>query len=158
MSEIEKRGYAHPDVLVSTEWVAEHLNDPKVRIIESNEDPLLYASGHLPGAVEVDWTADLNDPLRRDYLNKAGFEALMSRIGVTPDTLLVFYGDKNNWWATYAFWVFQLFGHQQARIMDGGRLKWEKEKRSLTRVKPEYPATRYQASNRDDSRIDNSCG
>ena len=143
MSDISERGYAHPDVLVSTDWVAEHLNDPKVRIIESDEDPLLYTSGHVPGAVEVDWTADLNDPLRRDYLNKSGFEALMSRIGVTPDTLLVFYGDKNNWWATYAYWVFQLFGHHNARIMDGGRLKWEKEGRPMTREKPSYPPTRY---------------
>jgi thiosulfate/3-mercaptopyruvate sulfurtransferase len=153
MSDIDQRGYAHPDVLVSTDWVAEHLHDPKVRIIESNEDPLLYTSGHVPGAVEVDWTADLNDPLRRDYLDKAAFEALMARIGVTPDTLLVFYGDKNNWWATYAFWVFQLFGHQNARIMDGGRLKWEKEKRPTTREKPHYPATSYHAPERDDSRI-----
>jgi thiosulfate/3-mercaptopyruvate sulfurtransferase len=153
MSDIDQRGYAHPDVLVSTDWVAEHLHDPKVRIIESNEDPLLYTSGHIPGAVEVDWTADLNDPLRRDYLDKAAFEALMARIGVTPDTLLVFYGDKNNWWATYAFWVFQLFGHQNARIMDGGRLKWEKEKRPTTREKPRYPAASYRAPERDDSRI-----
>ncbi len=153
MSDISQRGYAHPEVLVSTDWVAEHLHDAKVRIIESDEDPLLYTSGHIPGAVEVDWTADLNDPLRRDYLDKAGFEALMSRIGVTPDTLLVFYGDKNNWWATYAFWVFQLFGHQNARVMDGGRLKWEKEKRSMTREKATYPTTNYQAPTRDDSRI-----
>ncbi len=153
MSDISRRGYAHPEVLVSTDWVAEHLHDAKVRIIESDEDPLLYTSGHIPGAVEVDWTADLNDPLRRDYLDKAGFEALMSRIGVTPDTLLVFYGDKNNWWATYAFWVFQLFGHQNARVMDGGRLKWEKEKRSMTREKATYPTTNYQAPTRDDSRI-----
>ena len=92
---IPERGYAHANVLVSTDWVAEHLDDPGVRIIEANEDPLLYASGHIPGAVEVDWTVDLNDPVRRDYLNKEGFEALMSRIGVTPDTALVFYGDKN---------------------------------------------------------------
>jgi thiosulfate/3-mercaptopyruvate sulfurtransferase len=153
MSDIASRGYSNPGVLVSTDWVAENLDNPDVRIIESNEDPLLYASGHIPGAVEVDWTADLNDPLRRDYLNKAGFEALMSRIGVTPDTLLVFYGDKNNWWATYAFWVFQLFGHQNARIMDGGRLKWEKEGRPMTREKPAYPASRYQAPARDDSAI-----
>jgi thiosulfate/3-mercaptopyruvate sulfurtransferase len=153
MSDINQRGYAHPEVLVSTDWVAAHLHDPEVRIIESNEDPLLYTSGHIPGAVEVDWTADLNDPLRRDYLDKAAFEALMARIGVTPETLLVFYGDKNNWWATYAFWVFQLFGHRNARIMDGGRLKWEKEKRPMTREKPRYPVTTYQAPERDDSRI-----
>ena len=153
MSTISSRGYANADVLVSTEWVAEHLNDPTVRIIESNEDPLLYTSGHIPGAVEVDWTADLNDQLRRDYLSKDGFEALMSRIGATPDTLLVFYGDKNNWWATYAFWVFQLFGHTNAKVMDGGRLKWAKENRSMTREKPNYAPTQYNAPDRDDSQI-----
>src|SRR5437762_3826035 len=108
---IEARGYIHPDALVSTDWVASHLNDPNVRIVESDEDPLLYKSGHIPGAVEVDWVRDLNDPIRRDYLDGEGFQNLMSRIGATPDTLVVFYGDKNNWWATYAFWVFQLFDH-----------------------------------------------
>ncbi len=150
---ISERGYAHPEVLVSTDWVAEHLNDPSVRIIESNEDPLLYPSGHIPGAVQVDWTHDLNDQLRRDYLQKAGFESLLSRIGVTKDTTIVFYGDKNNWWATYAFWVFQLFGHTNAKVMDGGRAQWEREGRELTRIVPEYPATQYTAPERDDQRI-----
>ncbi len=153
MTAVEARGYAYPDVLVSTEWVAAHLNDPGVRIVESNEDPLLYPSGHIPGAVEVDWTADLNDPIRRDYLDRRGFEALASRIAITPETTVVFYGDKSNWWATYAFWVFQLFGHTKARIMDGGRLKWEREGRPLTREKPVYPPTVYHAPERDDSRI-----
>ncbi len=153
MDEFVRRGYAHPEVLVSTDWVASHLHDPTVRIIESNEDPLLYTSGHIPGAVEVDWTTDLNDPVRRDYLTREGFEALMSRLGVTPETTLVFYGDKNNWWATYTFWVFQLFGHRKARIMDGGRLKWELEKRPLTREKPSYPPTNYRAPERDDATI-----
>ena len=148
---IEDRGYAHPDVLVSTDWVAAHLTDPGVRIVESNEDQLLYPSGHIPGAVQVDWAADLNDQVRRDYLSKAGFEALMSRIGVTRDTTVVFYGDKNNWWATYAFWVFQLFGHTNAKVMDGGRLKWEQEGREMTREVPSYPATSYTAPERDDS-------
>ena len=152
-SPIAERGYAHPEVLVDTQWVADHLNDPNVRIIESDEDPLLYASGHIPGAVEVDWVRDLNDPVRRDYIDKARFEELMSRIGVTPDMTVVFYGDKNNWWATYAFWVFQLFGHTNAKIMDGGRLKWEKEGRPLVREVPNYPRTRYVAKERDDSRI-----
>lgn len=151
MSEIADRGYAHPETLVSTEWVAQHLNDPSIRIIESNEDPLLYPSGHIPGAVEVDWTRDLNDQLRRDYLGKAEFEALMSRIGATPETTLVLYGDKSNWWAAYAFWVFQLFGHHKAKIMDGGRLKWEKEQRTLTREVAHYPATDYTAPDRNDS-------
>ncbi len=151
MTDISERGYAHAEMLVSTEWVAEHLNDPNVRIIESDEDLLLYASGHIPGAVEVDWTADLNDPLRRDYLNREGFEALASRIGITPETLCVFYGDKNNWWAAYALWVFHLFGHTNARIMDGGRLKWVQEGRPMTREVPDYPRTRYTAPVRDDS-------
>ncbi len=152
-SDIASRGYAHPDVLVSTDWVAEHLNDPNVRIIESNEDQLLYPSGHIPGAVQVDWTTDLNDPLKRDYLDKKGFEALMSRIGATNDTTVVFYGDKNNWWACYAFWVFQLFGHSKAKVMDGGRLKWEKEGRPMTREVPKYPPTKYTAPERDDTKI-----
>ncbi|NLX10305.1 MAG: sulfurtransferase [Chloroflexi bacterium] len=147
---IDQRGYARPNVLVSTDWVAEHLNDPQIRVIESNEDPLLYTSGHIPGAVEVDWTRDLNDRLRRDYLDQAEFEALMSRLGITPEMTLVFYGDKNNWWATYAFWVFQLFGHRNARVMDGGRLKWEQEGRSMTREKPVYPPTAYKAQARND--------
>lgn len=153
MTDIQNRGYAHPNVLVSTEWVAQHLNDPAVRIIESNEDPLLYPSGHIAGAVQVDWTNDLNDQTVRDYLDKEGFEALAARIGITPETTVVFYGDKNNWWATYAFWVFQLFGHSNARVMDGGRLKWEQEGRPLTREVTQYPATQYTAPERNDAEI-----
>ncbi|MEM9951345.1 MAG: sulfurtransferase [Chloroflexota bacterium] len=145
--------YANPDVLVSTDWVAEHLNDPNVRIIESNEDALLYPSGHITGAVEVDWTSDLNDQVVRDYIGKEGFEALASRIGITPETTVVFYGDKSNWWATYAFWVFQLFGHTNAKVMDGGRKKWEDEGRELTREIPSYEATTYEAQERDDTTI-----
>jgi thiosulfate/3-mercaptopyruvate sulfurtransferase len=151
MSAITERGYVNPGVLVSTDWVAEHLQDPKIRLVESNEDTLLYSSGHIPGAVHVDWTADLNDQIRRDYVGAEAFERLMSRIGVTPDTTVVFYGDKNNWWACYAFWVFQLFGHTNARVMDGGRLKWEKEKRELSREVPNYPATTYKVSQRNDA-------
>ncbi len=153
MSAIRERGYVHPEVLVSTDWVAEHLEDPSVRIIESNEDPLVYPSGHIPGAVEVDWVRDLNDPVRRDYVDRAGFEKLMRRIGVTPETTLVFYGDKSNWWACYAFWVFQLFHHARSKVMDGGRLKWEQEGRPMTRDVPDYPATQYAAPERDDKRI-----
>jgi thiosulfate/3-mercaptopyruvate sulfurtransferase len=153
MTAIATRGYARPEVLVSTEWVAQHLNDPNVRIIESNEDMLLYPSGHIPGAVQVDWAADLNDPVYRDYLGREAFAALMSRIGVTPETTVVFYGDKSNWWACYAFWVFQLFGHTNAKVMDGGRLKWEREQRPLTREVPTYAATTYPAPERDDAAI-----
>jgi thiosulfate/3-mercaptopyruvate sulfurtransferase len=153
MSEINERGYSNPDVLVSTDWVAQHLNDPNVRIIESNEDLLLYPSGHIPGAVQVDWEKDLNDQLKRDYLDKKQFEKLMSKIGVTTDTTVVFYGDKNNWWACYAYWVFKLFHHKNAKIMDGGRLKWEKEKREFTKEVPKYRETKYEAVERDDSEI-----
>lgn len=153
MTAIAERGYARPDVLVSTDWVAEHLNDPNIRIVESNEDPLLYPSGHIPGAVQIDWATDLNDPLRRDYLDSAGFEKLLSAKGIGNDTTVVFYGDKNNWWATYAYWVFQLFGHSNAKVMDGGRLKWEKEGRDLTRDNPSYPAAQYKANERDDTKV-----
>lgn len=153
MTSIAERGYANPGVLVDTDWVAAHLKDANVRIVESNEDQLLYPSGHIPGAVQVDWAADLNDQVRRDYLDKAGFDRLMSKIGVTKDTAVVFYGDKSNWWATYAYWVFQLFGHTNAKVMDGGRLKWEKEGRELTREAPSYAATSYNAPQRDDKTI-----
>ena len=152
-SSIEQRGYTHPGVLVSTEWVEQHLNDPKVRLIESNEDTLLYASGHIPGSVHVDWTADLNDQIRRDYISREGFESLMSRIGVTKDSTVVFYGDKNNWWACYAFWVFQLFGHTNAKVMDGGRVKWLKENKPVSRDVPSHPKTAFKASERNDAPI-----
>jgi thiosulfate/3-mercaptopyruvate sulfurtransferase len=153
MTSTEVRAYAHPEVLVSTDWVAQNLKTSGIRLVESNEDVLLYSSGHIPGAVQVDWTADLNDPLRRDYIGKGAFEALLSRIGVTPETTVVFYGDKSNWWACYAFWVFQLFGHTKAKIMDGGRLKWEKEGRPMTREIPAYPSTQYTARDRKDAPI-----
>lgn len=153
MANIAARGYVHPEVLASTDWVASHLNDPNVRIVESNEDTLLYPSGHIAGAVQVDWTADLNDQLIRDYIGRKAFEALMSRIGVTPKTTVVFYGDKNNWWACYAFWVFQLFGHKRAMVMDGGRLKWEQEGRPMTRDVPACTPTKYRAPDRRDAPV-----
>jgi thiosulfate/3-mercaptopyruvate sulfurtransferase len=148
---IEERGYSQPDKLVSTNWLSENLNSTNLLVIESNEDPLLYSTGHIPGAVEVDWTNDLNDPLRRDYLDRAAFEKLMSRIGATPETMIVLYGDKSNWWATYTLWVFELFGHTNTKILDGGRLKWEKEGRELTREVPARIPTNYVAKqDRDD--------
>src|SRR3954452_6481796 len=116
---IEGRGYAHADALVSTAWVAEHLNDPAVRIVESDEDVLLYDVGHIPGAVKVDWHTDLQDPYSRDYLDEQAFAKLMQERGIGRDTTVVFYGDKNNWWATYALWVFRLFGHERVKVMDG---------------------------------------
>ena len=150
---IETKGYAHPGALVSTEWVAAHLNDPSVRLIESNEDILLYETGHIPGAVKIDWHADLNDPTVRDYVDRSQFEALMRRLGIQNDTTVIFYGDKNNWWATYAYWVFQLFGHSNAKIMDGGRVKWNAESREMTREIPAYPASHYVAQERNDKPI-----
>ncbi|HLO99078.1 MAG TPA: sulfurtransferase, partial [Fimbriimonas sp.] len=147
---INARGYVHPDKLVSTEWLAENLDSGNFILVESNEDSLLYPSGHIPGAYEIDWTRDLNDPVRRDYLQSEAFAALMSRIGASNDTLIILYGDKNNWWATYALWVLELFGHTNTKILDGGRLKWVKEGRPLTRELPELKNTIYSATPRDD--------
>jgi len=146
-------GYAHPEVLVETQWVADHLHDPKVRIVESDEDLLLYDTGHIPGAVKIDWVQDLNDPVIRDYLDSERFASLMRAKGISNDTTVVLYGDKHNWWATYAFWVFKLFGHRDVRIMNGGRAKWIAEGRPLTREVPSYPEGNYVAPPRDDSQI-----
>ena len=147
------KGYANPDVLVSTEWVAGHLNDKNIRLLESNEDVLLYDTGHIPGAQKIDWQEDLNDAVVRDYLGQQQFQALMEQLGISNDTTIVFYGDKSNWWATYAFWVFQLFGHTNAKVMDGGRLKWVDEGRELTTDKPSYPTASYRAPARNDAAI-----
>ena len=137
--------YAHPEVLVSTEWVAQHLNDPNVRIVESDEDVLLYEVGHIPGAVKIDWHEDEQDQVRRDFVDKAGFERLMASRGIANDTTVVFYGDRNNWYATYTFWLFRLYGHQNLKVMDGGRAKWEAEARPLVKDVSSYPATTYTA-------------
>ena len=153
VTDITTRGYAHPEVLVSTQWVADHLKDPKVRLVESNEDVLLYETGHIPGAVKVDWVTDLNDPLVRDYVDRARFERLLRAKGITGDTTIVFYGDKNNWWATYAFWVFRLFGIERLRVMDGGRLRWVEEGRPLETSVPRYPEGTITVKERDDTRI-----
>jgi thiosulfate/3-mercaptopyruvate sulfurtransferase len=152
-SSIDARGYAHPDALVTTEWVANHLDDASVRILESNEDVLLYDTGHIRGAQKLDWHADLNDPIRRDYLEPDQFAELVGRLGITPDTTVVFYGDKNNWWATYALWVFRLFGHDKVKVMDGGRKKWEDEGRELTTDTPRHQPTDYPVPDRDDEKI-----
>ncbi|MEZ4561374.1 MAG: rhodanese-like domain-containing protein [Thermomicrobiales bacterium] len=143
-------GYANPGVLVSTDWVAEHLSDPQVRIVESDEDVLLYDLGHIPGAVNIDWHIDLQNPVERDFLDKAGFEALLSRHGIGNDTTVVFYGDRNNWYATYAYWLFRYFGHTDARVMNGGRARWEAEGRPMTREVPSYPAVPYAAQEPDE--------
>src|ERR687889_2194313 len=144
-------GYAHPEVLVSTEWVAGHLNDSNVRIIEADEDILLYDIGHVPGAVKLDWHTDLQNPVARDFVDKAGFEALMSRAGISNDTTVVFYGDKNNWYAAYSFWLFRYYGHEKALIMNGGRAKWVAEGRPLTRDVPSITPSSYSAKEPDDS-------
>ncbi len=128
--------YAHPEVLVSTEWVAGHHGDQNVCIVESNEDVLLYGTGHVPGAVHIDWRTDLQDQTMRDYISPEAFAEMCGRLGITPDTTCVFYGDKSNWWACYALWAFRLFGHTKVKIMDGGRDKWVAEGRSLTKEKP----------------------
>ena len=143
-------GYANPDVLVSTDWVAEHLDDPNVRIVESDEDVLLYDMGHVPGAINVDWHTDLQNQVERDFLDKAGFEALLSKSGIGNDTTVVFYGDRNNWYATYAYWLFKYFGHPDVRVMNGGRAKWEAEGRSLTREIRSFPETTYTAQEPDE--------
>jgi thiosulfate/3-mercaptopyruvate sulfurtransferase len=151
--EIEQKGYAHPEALVSTEWLAANLADPSLRILESDEDVLLYDIGHIPGAQKIDWHADLNDPVLRDYVSREQFQELLRSRGIDESTTVIFYGDKNNWWATYAFWVFQLFGFTNARILDGGRLKWEAEGRPMTTDVPTFPRTRYTAPERSDTRI-----
>ncbi len=138
--------YVHPETLVDTAWVAEHGEDAGVRIVESDEDILLYDQGHVPGAVKLDWQGDLQDQIRRDYIGKTDFETLMSRNGIGNDTTVVFYGDKNNWWACYAFWTFKLFGHQKCVVMNGGRKKWIDEGRPLTKAVPKYTATTYKAT------------
>jgi len=138
--------YAYPEYLVDTGWVAENLANPAVRVVESDEDALLYAIGHIPGAVQVDWFTTLQHPLRRDFLTREQFEQTCARLGIGNDTTVVFYGDKSNWFACYALWLFQYYGHAKVRIMDGGRLKWEQEGRALVKEVPSYPAARYSAS------------
>src|SRR3990172_4534637 len=150
---IEKRGYAHPEVLVSTDWVAQHLDDPKVRLVESNEDLLLYDTGHIPGAVKVDWTNDLNDQLVRDYIDRDRLQRLLRSKGISKDTTIVFYGDKKNWWATYALWVLQLFGVKNVKGMDGGRLRWVDEGRPLTTEVLRRKEGNITVGERDDARI-----
>jgi len=150
---IDQRGYARPEVLVSTAWVAGHLDDPGVRIVESDEDVLLYDAGHVPGAVKLDWVEDLNDPLIRDYVGRGRLEAALRERGVDADTTLVLYGDKNNWWAAYSFWVLRLFGIENLRLMDGGRQRWADEGRQLTTEVPSYEPGNVRVRDRDDGAI-----
>jgi thiosulfate/3-mercaptopyruvate sulfurtransferase len=151
---MDDKGYARPEVLVGTQWVADNLHrTEEIRLVESNEDVLLYSTNHIPNAVHIDWVADLNDPIRRDYIDAEAFEALMARHGIRNDTTVIFYGDKNNWWAAYALWVFKLFGHEKTKIMDGGRQKWIAEERELTRDITSFPSMHYRAQPRQDDQI-----
>ncbi|MCC6316839.1 MAG: sulfurtransferase [Gemmatimonadaceae bacterium] len=151
--EIAAKGYVHPEILVSTQWLADHLDDPKIRILESDEDVLLYDMGHIPNAQKIDWHADLNDRVQRDYISREDFERLLRARGIDNSTTVVFYGDKNNWWACYAFWVFQLFGFTNARVLDGGRVKWEAEGRQMVTTVPTYAPSSFVAQERHDDRI-----
>ena len=145
--------YAHPEALVSTAWVAENLNTPGVVIVESDEDVLLYETGHIPGAVKIDWHTELNDQVVRDYVQGPEFAEMMSAKGISRDDTIVVYGDRSNWWAAFAMWVFKLFGHEDVRLMDGGRAKWEAEGREMTREKPQRERTDYPVVERNDAPI-----
>lgn len=146
-------GYAHPERLVSTEWLAANLGTEGLVLVESDEDVLLYETGHIPGAVKIDWHLDLNDPVERDYIDGAAFAALAGSKGISRDSTVVIYGDKSNWWAAYALWVFTLFGHEDVRLLDGGRAKWEAEGREYTTKEPEPALTEYPVVERDDTAI-----
>jgi thiosulfate/3-mercaptopyruvate sulfurtransferase len=141
--------YAHPEVLVETQWVADHLSDPNVRIIEVDVDTAAYETGHIPGAVAWNWQTDLSDRVRRDLIPKAELERLLGRIGATRDTTLVLYGDNNNWFAAWAFWQLKIYGHRDARLMNGGRKKWIAENRPLDTSVPTFTPTTYIADEPD---------
>ena len=151
--------YAHPDRLVSTDWLAARIADGSARpggdivVVESDEDVLLYDTGHIPGSVKVDWHNDLNDPLTRDYVDGQRFAEVLGERGIGRDTTVVLYGDKSNWWAAYALWVFSLFGHEDVRLLDGGRAKWVAEGRDMTREVPKPEPVDYPVVERSDSAI-----
>ena len=145
--------YADPRTLVTTDWLAERLDDPELVVVESSEDVLLYETGHIPGAVKIDWHTELNDPVTRDYIDGATFSELMASKGISRGSTVVFYGDKANWWAAYALWVFTLFGHDDVRLLDGGRDKWIAEGRPLTTEKPDRPRGQYPEVHRSDVQI-----
>jgi len=142
--------YAHPSRLVTAEWLEPRLGEAGIVVVESDEDVLLYETGHIPTAVKIDWHTDLNDPVTRDFVGPEDFATLMSERGISRDDTIVVYGDKSNWWAAYALWVFSLFGHEDVRLLDGGRDKWIAEGRPLTTDVPERPTTRYPVVERDD--------
>ena len=145
--------YAHPEKLVTTEWLAKNLGTPGLVVVESDEDVLLYDGGHIPGAVKVDWHTELNDQVTRDYLDGEHFAKLLGEKGISRDSTVVIYGDRNNWWAAYALWVFSLFGHPDVRLLDGGRAAWVAEDRELTTDAATPAPVEYPVVQRDDSRI-----
>jgi len=145
--------YAHPERLVTTAWLAEHLGEPGLVVLESDEDVLLYETGHVPGAVKIDWFTELNDPVTRDYVDGTRFAALLSVKGVSRDDTVVLYGDRSNWWAAYALWVFTLFGHPDVRLLDGGRAAWAAEGRPMTTDVPRPAPTDYPVVERVDAPI-----
>ena len=137
------------DVLVDADWVEAHESDPGVVLVEVDEDTSAYDTGHIPGAIKIDWKKDLQDPVRRDFVDKAGFEALLSQRGISNDDTVILYGGNNNWFAAYAYWYFRLYGHQNVKLLDGGRKKWELDSRELVKDVPERPATSYVATEQD---------
>ncbi|HEY3008801.1 MAG TPA: sulfurtransferase [Micromonosporaceae bacterium] len=147
------QAYAHPEKLVTAGWLADNLDRDGLVVVESDEDVLLYDTGHIPGAVKVDWHTELNDQVTRDYLDSSGFAALCEAKGIGRDDTVVFYGDNFNWWAAYALWVFSLFGHRDVRLLDGGRQKWVAEGRPLTRDPARRPTTQYPVAERNDAPI-----
>ncbi len=145
-----ENGYAKP-VLVTTEWLEEHVNDDSVVVAEVDENPDLYDEGHIAGAVKLHWREDLQDPVERDLIDKPSFERLMSERGISNDSTLVLYGDKNNWFAAYAYWYLKFYGHEDVRILDGGRQKWTDQGREFTTETPQRQQSEYTASDRDES-------
>ena len=145
--------YAHPERLVTGDWLEARLGTPGLVVVESDEDVLLYETGHIAGAVKIDWHTDLNDPVERDYIDGEGFSQLLGSKGIGRDTTIVIYGDKSNWWAAYALWVFTLFGHQDVRLLDGGRAKWEADGRAFTTEVPAPAPAHYPVVERDDPPI-----
>src|SRR6266481_9686830 len=139
------------DVLVDADWAEAHIDDPGVVIVEVDEDTSAYDKGHIPGAIKIDWKKDLQDPVRRDFVDQAGFEALLSERGISDDDTVILYGGNNNWFASYAYWYFRLYGHDKVKLLDGGRKKWELDSRDLVTEVPERPRTNYHAEDQDSS-------
>jgi thiosulfate/3-mercaptopyruvate sulfurtransferase len=145
--------FAHPERLVSAQWLEAHLGTPGLVVVESDEDVLLYETGHIPGSVKIDWHTDLNDPVERDYIDGVAFAALLGSKGISRESTVVIYGDKSNWWAAYALWVFTLFGHEDVRLLDGGRAKWEADGRAYTTAPEQATAVAYPVVARNDAPI-----